>query len=269
MLGMQNTQYPSDLTDTEWKILQPLLPPRRKRGRPPTDRRLVLNAIRYVLRSGCAWRMLPRHFGPWSTVYDLYRRWVKDGLWQKIHDRLRDKVRQADGRRPQPTAAVLDSQSVKLGDQGGPCGYDAGKKINGRKRHILVDTLGLLLGVYVGPASEQDRDGAKTLLARVIGWYQRLAKIWADGGYAGALVAWVKALRPRGQLHLDIVRRSDQVCGFEVLPKRWLVERTFAWLFKQRRLARDYERRLEHSEAWLYIAMSGLMLRRLATQRQK
>lgn len=269
MLGMQITKYPSDLTDTEWKILQPLLPPRHKRGRPPTDRRRVLDAIRYVLRSGCAWRMLPHSFGPWSTVYDIYRRWVKSGLWKKLHDRLRDKVRRADGRTPQPTAAVLDSQSVKVGDQGGPCGYDAGKKVSGRKRHILVDTLGLLLGVYVGPASEQDRDGAKTLLARVLGWYQRLVKIWADGGYAGALVAWVKALRPRGQLHLDIVRRSDQIQGFVVLPKRWLVERTFAWLFKQRRLARDYERRLEHSEAWLYIAMSGLMLRRLATQRQK
>ena len=149
-----------------------------------------------------------------------------------------------------PTAVVLDSQNVKLGDQRGPCGYDAGKKINGRKRHILVGTLGLLLGVYVGPASQQDRDGAKTLLARVIDWYQRVVKIWADGGYAGALVAWVKALRPRGQLHLDIVRRSNQVCGFAVLRKRWLVERTFAGLFKQRRLARDYERRLAHSEAW-------------------
>jgi putative transposase len=269
MLGMQNTKSPSDLTDTEWKILPPLLPPRRKRGRPSTDRRRVLDAIRYVLRSGCGWRMRPHAFGPWSTVYDIYRRWVKSGLWKKLHDRRREKVRRADGRTPQPTAAVLDSQSVKVGDQGGPCGYDAGKKVSGRKRHILVDTLGLRLGVDGGPASEQDRDGAKTLLARGLGWYQRLVKIWADGGYAGALVAWVKALRPRGQLHLDIVRRSDQIQGFVVLPKRWLVERTFAWLFKQRRLARDYERTLEHSEAWLYIAMSGLMLRRLATQRQK
>ncbi len=264
-----NANYPTDLNDTEWEILRPLLPHRARRGRPPTDRRHVLNALRYWLRAGCAWRLLPRDFGPWSTIYDIYRGWVKRGLWQKIHDRLRDKVRQADARAPQPTAAVLDSQTVKVGDQGGPCGYDAGKKTKGRKRHILVDTLGLLLGVYVGPANEQDREGAKTLLGRVFGWYQRLAKIWADGGYAGALVAWVKALRPRGKLHLDIVRRSDATVGFAVLPQRWIVERTFAWLFKQRRLARDYEVKTEHSEALLYIAMSGLMLRRLARQRRK
>lgn len=172
--------------------------------------------------------MLPHEFGPWQTIYDLYRRWSQSGLWETLHDRLRARVRQADGRTPQPTAAVLDSPRVKLSDQGGPCGYDAGKKINGRKRHILVDTLGLLLGVYVRAASQQARDGAKTLLARVLGWYGRLATIWADGGYAGALVAWVKALRPRGRLHLEIVRRSDDVRGLAVLPKRWLVERTFA-----------------------------------------
>ena len=261
--------YPTDLNDTEWEILRSLLPSRAKRGRPPTDRRLVINAIRYWLRAGCAWRLLPREFGPWSTIYDLYRHWVKNGRWEKLHDRLRGKVRQAEERKPQPTAAVLDSQTVKMADQGGPSGYDAGKKTKGRKRHILVDTLGLLLGVYVGAANEQDRDGAKTLLARVVGWYGRLAKIWADGGYAGALVAWVKALRPRGRLHLDIVRRSDDHKGFVVLPKRWLVERTFAWLYKQRRLVRDYEVKVEHSEALLYIAMSGLMLGRLARQRQK
>ncbi len=177
--------YPTDLNDTEWEILRPLLPVRAKRGRPPTDRRLVINAIRYWLRAGCAWRLLPREFGPWSTIYDIYRHWVKSGRWEKLHDRLRDKVRQANERKPQPTAAVLDRQTVKLADQGGSSGYDAGKKTKGRKRPILVDTLGLLLGVYVGAANEQDRDGAKTLLARIIGWYGRLAKIWADGGYAG------------------------------------------------------------------------------------
>ena len=261
--------YPTDCTDTEWEILRPLLPPRAKRGRPPTDRRQVINAIRYWLRAGCAWRLLPLDFGPWSTIYDIYRSWVKSGLWVKIHEWLRAKVRQADGRTPQPTAAVLDSQTVKMGDQGGSSGYDAGKKTKGRKRHILVDTLGLLLGVYVGAADQQDRDGAKTLLPRVLGWYSRLAKIWADGGYAGTLVEWVKALRPRGKLHLEIVRRSDTAQGFAVLPKRWIVERTFAWFFKQRRLARDYEVKTEHSEALLYIAMSGLMLRRLARPRPK
>jgi putative transposase len=266
---MQITEYPSNLTDAEWEILRPLLPPRAKRGRPPTSRRQVINGILYLLRAGCAWRLLPREFGPWSTIYDIYRRWVKSGRWQRLHDQLRTRVRQAEGRQPAPTAAVLDSQSVKVGGQGGPCGYDAGKKTSGRKRHILVDTLGLLLGVYVGPADQQDRDGAKTLLARFVFWYGRLAKIWADGGYAGALVAWVKALRPRGRLHLDIVRRSDAAQGFEVLPKRWLVERTFAWFVKQRRLVRDYEFKTEHSEAMLYISMSALMLRRLARQGHK
>jgi putative transposase len=267
MLGMQITEYPSSLTDAEWEILRPLLPPRAKRGRPPTSRRQVINGILYLLRSGCAWRMLPREFGPWSTVYDIYRRWVKSGLWHKLHDQLRTRVRQADGRQPAPTAAVLDSQTVKVASQGGLRGYDAGKKTSGRKRHILVDMLGLLLGVYVGPADEPDRDGAKTLLAQVVCWYGRLAKIWADGGYAGALVAWGKALRPRGRLHLDIVRRSDAAHGFEVLPKRWLVERTFAWFVKQRRRVRDYDVKSEHSEAMLYISMTALMLRRLARQR--
>jgi putative transposase len=269
MLGMQITEYPSNLTEAEWAILRSLLPPRAKRGRPPTGRRQVINGILYLLRAGCAWRMLPREFGPWSTIYDIYRRWVKAGLWKKLHDQLRTRVRQADGRQPAPTAAVLDSQTVKVGSQGGPCGYDAGKKTSGRKRHILVDMLGLLLGVYVGPANEQDRDGAKTLLQRFILGYGRLAKIWADGGYAGTLVAWVKALRPRGRLHLDIVRRREAAQGFEVLPKRWLVERTFAWFVKQRRLVRDYEAKTEHSEALLYISMSTLMLRRLARQARK
>ncbi len=266
---MQNTEYSSSLTDAEWEILRPLLPPRAKRGRPPARRRLALNGILYLLRTGCAWRLLPHEFGPWSTIYDIYRRWVKSGLWQRLHDRLRTRVRQADARRPAPTAAVLDSQTVKVGTQGGPCGYDAGKKTSGRKRHILVEMLGLLLGVYVGPANEPDRDGAKTLLGRWIFWYGRLAKIWADGGYAGDLVAWVKALRPRGRLHLDIVRRGDAGGGFKVLPKRWRVERTFAWFGRQRRLVRDYEVNTEHSEAMLYIAMSALMLRRLARQRHK
>jgi putative transposase len=236
---MQITEYPSNLTDAEWEILRLLLPPQAKRGRPPTSRRRVIKGILDLLRAGCAWRMLPREFGPWITIYDLYRRWVKSGLWQKLHDPLRTRVRQADGRQPVPTAAGLDSQTVKVGSQGGPCGYDAGKKVPGRKRHSLVDMRGLLLGVYVGPANEQDRDGAQTLLRWFLFNYSRLAKIWADGGYAGARVAWVKALRPRGRLHLDLVRRSATVPGFQVLPKRWLVKRTFAVFVKQRRLVRD------------------------------
>ena len=194
---------------------------------------------------------------------------MKEGRWKRVHDTLRTKVRQADGRQPGPTAAVMDSQTVKVGDQGGVRGYDAGKKTAGRKRHILVDVLGLLLGVYVGSASEQDRDGAKTLLARCMDWYGRLTKIWADAGYAGTLVAWVKALRPRGLLHLDIVRRSDAAQGFQVIYRRWVVERTFGWFGKQRRLVRDYETKTQHSEAMLYIAMTSLMLRRLARSSPK
>ena len=263
MLGMQSTKYPTDMTDAEWQIIRPLLPARAKTGRPPVDRRRIIDGIRYLLRAGCAWRLLPHEYGPWSTVYDCYRRWIKTGLWNRIHDTLRTRVRVADGRKPGPTAAVIDSQSVKIGDQGGVRGFDAGKKVTGRKRHILVDVLGLLLGVYVGPADEQDRDGAKTLLQRCVFWYGKLAKIWADGGYAGALVAWVKSLRPRGRLHLDIVKRSDDTRGFKVLPRRWVVERTFGWLVRQRRLVRDYEAKTEHSEAMIYIAMTTLMLRRL------
>jgi putative transposase len=261
--------YPSDLIDDHWNLLRPLLPVRCKTGRPPTDRRLVVDAILYLLRAGCAWRMLPKEYGPWSTVYGVFRLWVKQGIWERVHDTLRTKVRQSDGRQPAPTAAILDSQTIKVGDQGGVRGYDAGKKTAGRKRHILVDVLGLLLGVYVGSADEQDRDGAKTLLGRCIYWYGRLAKIWADAGYAGTLVAWVKALRPRGRLHLDIVRRTDDTKGFKVLHRRWIVERTFGWFVKQRRLVRDYEAKTEHSEAMLYITMIPLMLRRLARSKRK
>ena len=261
--------YPSDLTDEQWNLLRPLLPARPKTGRPPTDRRRVVNGVLYLLRAGCAWRMLPKEYGPWSTIYSVFRGWAKNGRWERIHDALRTKVRESDGRQPAPTAAILDSQTVKIGDQGGVRGYDAGKKISGRKRHILVDVLGLLLGVYVGSAGEQDRDGAKTLLGRCILCYGRLAKIWADAGYAGTLVTWVKALRPRGRLHLEIVRRSEDAKGFQLLHRRWIVERTFGWFMKQRRLVRDYEAKTQHSETMLYIAMTSLMLRRLARSTAK
>jgi putative transposase len=239
------------------------LPPRPKRGRSPTERREVIDAILYLLRAGCAWPLLPREFGPWSTIYDIFRRWVTSGLWKRLHDALHTRLRQAEGRQPAATAAVLDSQTVKLGTQGGPCGYDAGKKIAGHKRHVLVDRLGLLLGVLVGPADQQDRDGAKTLLERCLYWYGCLATIWADGGYAGALVDWVRQLRPSRPVDLEIVRRDPTQAGFTLLPKRWVVERTFAWFGKQRRLVRDYEAKTQHSEAMLRIAMSSLMLRRL------
>ena len=187
------------------------------------------------------------------------------GLWEQLNSRLRQKVRVAEGRKPSPTAAILDSQSVKGAEQGGEAiDYDAGKKISGRKRHILVDTLGMLLGVCVTSAAVQDRDGAVTLLSGFYLLFGRLQIIWADGGYLGALVEWVKGLRPFGKLHLDIVRRSDEAKGFQLVRKRWIVERTFSWLYKSRRLSRDYERRVEHSESHIYVCMCRLMLKRLA-----
>lgn len=267
---MQTSQrYPSDLTDAEWQFLEPLVPKPKPGGRPPKHpRRELLNAMFYLSRSGCQWAMLPKDFPPKSTVFGYYSAWRKSGVWEKLNERLREKVRVAEGRRRVPSAAILDSQSVKAAEQGGKTiGYDAGKKVRGRKRHILVDTLGLLLGLCVTSAAVQDRDGAKTLLGRIYFLFARLQVIWADGGYAGALVAWVKRLRPFGRLHLEIVRRQDDAQGFQLVRKRWIVERTFSWLYKCRRLARDYERRVDHAEAQIYIAMSRLMLKRLASQR--
>jgi putative transposase len=263
------TRYPTDLTDEEWDYIKSLVPsPRsgkRKRGRPiKLDRRSLVNAIFYVVRSGCAWRLLPRDFGPWQTVYGYYRRWTQDWTWRFIHDTLRDWLRKTEKGKVAPTAAIIDSQSVKTGDQAGERGYDAGKKVLGRKRHVAVDTLGLILAILITPAATQDRDAAKNLIRFLVIMYGRLQILWADGGYLGALVQWVKQLRPFGKLRLEIVRRSDRAKGFQVLPKRWIVERTFGWLTKSRRLCRDYEVRLDHSEAMIRICMIRLMLNRLA-----
>ena len=216
--------YESDLTDNEWKLLEPLIPKPKPGGRPiKHPRRMILNAIFYLNRTSCQWSMLPKDYPPKSTVFDYFSAWCKSGLWVELNDRLRVKVRGAAGRKPAPTAAILDSQSVKGAEQGGAAiGYDAGKKIGGRKRHILVDTLGMLLGVCVTSASVQDRDGAVNLLSSLYLLFSRLQIIWADGGYAGALVAWVKGLRPFGKLHLDIVRRSDDATGFQLVRKRWI-----------------------------------------------
>ena len=258
--------YDSDLTDDEWHLLEPFIPKPKPGGRPlKHTRRMILNAIFDVNRSGCQWSMLPKDYPPKSTVFDYFSAWRQSGLWVERNDRLRVKVRVADGRKPSPTAAILDSQSVKGAEQGGDAiGYDAGKKIGGRKRHLLVDTLGMILGVCVTSASVQDRDGAVPLLASLYLLFGRLQIIWADSGYAGALVAWVKGLRPFGRLHLDIVRRSDDAKGFQLVRKRWIVERTFAWLYKSRRLSRDYEKRVDHSESHIYVCMCRLMLKRLA-----
>jgi putative transposase len=261
--------YPTDLTDEEWEQIKSLVPKpksgRGKRGRPALDRRVLMNAIVYVVRGGCAWRLLPGDFPPWQTVYGYFRRWSQDWTWTFMHDVLRDWLRKTEGRAVAPTAAIIDSQSVKTPDQAGQSGYDAGKKIKGRKRHLAVDTLGLILSLVITSAAVQDRDAAKTLIKTLMSLFGRLQIIWADGGYLGSLVQWVKQLRPFGKLHLEIVRRGDRASGFKVLPKRWIVERTFGWLTKSRRLCRDYEVRLDHSEAMIRICMIRLMIRRLAS----
>lgn len=259
--------YPTDLTDEEWEQINGLLPGAKsgngKRGRPALDRRLIMNGILYVVRSGCAWRFLPGDFPPWQTVYGYFRRWSQDFTWTFVHDVLRDWLRKTEQRNVAPSAAIIDSQSVKTADQAGERGYDAGKNIKGRKRHIAVDSLGLLLMVWISSAAVQDRTAAKTLIALLLKSFTRLQVIWADSGYLGALVQWVKALRPFGKLRLEIIKRTGGK-GFQVLPKRWIVERTFAWFYKCRRLCRDYEVRLDHSQAMLRLCMIRIMVRRLA-----
>jgi len=260
---MKNAIYGSSLTDAQWEYLKPMLPKPSKRGRPGTDLRQVLDAVFYVVKGGIPWRYLPAGFPPWQTVYGVFRRWKKNDFWPVLNDTLRVLIRKDQGRRAQPSAAVLDSQSVKSAGHGGSVGYDAGKHIKGRKRHLLVDTLGLLLGVVVTPADTTERDGGKAVLSRVLVWLASLRLLWVDGGYTGELFAnWVKTLRAK--LAVEVVKRSDNVRGFKVLPRRWVVERTFGWLMYQRRLVRDYERTLSSAEAWVYIAMIRIQIRRLA-----
>jgi putative transposase len=253
--------YDSDLTDDQWAVLEPLLPAVVPAGAPrTTDLREVTNAILYRLHNGCAWHSLPHDFPAEGTVRDYFHCWRRQGLWQQINDTLRRHVRQAEGREAEPTAAIIDSQSVKGSRTSGVRGYDAGKKVKGTKRHILVDTVGLLLCVVVHAANIQDRDGARLVFERARRTFPTLRLVWADGGYAGKLIVWLQALC--GWI-LEIVKRSDDVKGWVLLPRRWVVERTFAWLSQCRVLARDYEYHAEASEAWIQIGMIHLMLRRL------
>ena len=260
---MERKPYPSDLNDAEWQIIKPLIPPAKPGGRPRnTDMREVLNGVFYELRSGCAWRMLPHDLPPWQTVYHYFRQWKGDGTWERMNQTLRIRLRMTEGREAEPSAAIMDSQSVKTTDVKGIRGYDAAKQVKGRKRHILVDTMGLLLMVLVHAANIQERDGAKLLLNKAKGCFTRLRLIWADAGYNGEeMIDWVR--NTHGWI-LEIVKRDKGVKGFQVLPRRWVVERTFAWFGDYRRLSKDYEVLTETSEAMIYAAMIRLMVRRLA-----
>lgn len=268
MLPMASTsssadRYPSDLTDAQWELIAELVAP-LPGGRPPQhSRRSIVNAILYVNRTGCSWRQLPHDFPPWATVYWYFKEWNQSGLTDRIHDALRAACRDTEDRDPMASAGIVDAQSVKGADtvSAATRGYDAGKKVNGRKRHIVTDTLGLLVVVLVTTAAVQDRDGGRRILGRARMAMPSIALVWADGGYAGKLVAW--ALR-YCRIALEIVKKPAGQRTFEVLPRRWVVERTISWLMRCRRLDRDYERLPEHSEAMIKWSMIGLMARRLA-----
>jgi putative transposase len=270
-------RYPCGLTDSEWERVAPMFEPKGRPGRPPKyPRRQLLDAILYVLRAGCSWRMLPREFPDWKLVYGQFRRWQAAGLFETLYDELRALWRLREHRAPEPTAGVLDAQSVKTSPQGGPKGYDAGKKVKGRKRHLVTDTLGLLLVVVVTVASLQDRDAAQMVAGSAKRKVPTLAKLYVDNGYAGKCQ---DEIRRTHNLDVEVVRHPGNrnvgqwtdgqlalfpaPSGFVVLPKRWVVERTNAWNLRPRRLVQDHDRNLAVSTAWIWLAEARMLLRRL------
>ncbi len=254
--------YPSDVDDAAWELIAPVLAPATNQGRPRVHSdRLVYNAILYVLRGGITWRMLPKSFPPWQTVYGRFRAWADNGTWQKLTDTVRQSLRIELGRDPNPSAGVIDSQSVPTGPGGGAVGNDPAKKVRGRKRHLLVDTEGLLVTVVVTPANVQDPTAAPEVLQEAKERSPRLGHVWADGRYRGKLIDWAKE---KVGITLEIVSREPGQRGFVVLPRRWVVERTIAWLERYRRLAHDWEAASWSVLALIHIAASNLMARRLA-----
>ena len=257
----EGLRYPSDMTDREWLLTAPFIPSAKSGGRPrTTDMREVVNALLYVASSGGAWRMLPKCFPPVSTVRRYFYAWRNAGLFETINMVLVMNLREIEGREASPSGGVIDSQSVKTTESGGVCGYDAGKKVKGRKRHIVTDTCGYLIFILVHAADIQDRDGAVDVLKSIRYRFPWLRHVFADGGYAGDKLR--RALKGHGSWTLEIIKRSDTAKGFELLPRRWVVERTFAWLGRCRRLAKDWERSIASSTAWAMVAS----IRRLTTR---